>query len=112
LLSAIVQASKQENRTKGVAMVTPANIAADTNVSGVTSPNIDAQLPAYTGAQFMDDVDVYLNGVMMRNGANAAANNDVYPGDTPADGDLKFEFQLKGTAAVKDVITMIVWGET
>jgi hypothetical protein len=113
LLSAIVQASKQENRTKGVALVTPANIAANVNVSGVTSPNIDAALPDYSFvASFVNDVDVFLNGVLMRNGADASANNDVYPGTTPADGDLKFEFQLKGTGANKDVITMIVWGET
>ena len=108
LLNAIVQASKQENRTKGVGVVTPATIAADTNVTGVGGgANLDAQLPDYSGATFMTDVDVYLNGTLLRNGADATANNDVYPGTTPADGDLKFEFVLMQN----DVLTMTVWGE-
>lgn len=108
LLNAIVQASKQENRTKGVAVVT-ANVSANVNVTNPT--NLDEALPAYTGGQFVADVDVFLNGVLMRNGADASANHDVYPGDTPANGDLKFEFALKGTGSNPDVITMIVWGE-
>lgn len=113
LLNAIVQASKQENRTKGVALVTPANIAANANVTGAGgTPNIDAQLPNYAAvASFVADVDVYLNGVLMRNGADSSANHDVYPGTSAANGDLMFEFGLKGVGGSKDVITMIVWGE-
>jgi hypothetical protein len=111
LLNAIVQAKKKENRTKGVAVVTTA-IAADVNVTGAgMSPNIDATLPSYTHVNtFVADVDVFLNGVLMRNGANAAANHDVYPGDSAADGDLKFEFNLKASGN-PDVITSVVWGE-
>lgn len=108
LLNAIVQASKQENRTKGVGVLT-ADVAANVNVTNPT--NLDAALPAYTGGQFVADVDVFLNGVLMRNGADATANHDVYPGTTPANGDLMFEFALKGTGSKPDVITMIVWGE-
>lgn len=113
LLNAIVQAKKKENRTKGVAVVTGGVHAADTNITGAGgTPNLDAQLPAYDHvASFVADVDVYLNGQLLRNGANAAANHDVYPGDSPADGDLKFEFSVKSTGANPDVITMIVWGE-
>lgn len=108
LLNAIAQAKKAENRTKGVAVVTAATISADTNVTGAgMAPNIDAQLPAYDHAVFLDDVDVFLNGVLLRNGADATANHDVYPGDAPATGDLKFEFVVK----LNDVITSTVWGE-
>lgn len=111
ILNAIVQAKKKENRTKGVAVVT-ANTAADTDVGGVGGgANLDAQLPAYNHVtSFVDDVDVYLNGVLMRNGANAAANHDVYPGTSPTDGQIKFEFAIKA-GGNPDVITMIVWGE-
>jgi hypothetical protein len=57
-------------------------------------------------------VDVYLNGILLRNGANSGSNHDVYPGTTPANGDLKFEFNLKGGGAKNDVITMVVWAQS
>jgi hypothetical protein len=107
LLNAIYQA-RQGSRTKGVAVVTVA-ASANTNVTFVGGgANLDAQLPAYLSGNFVAKVDVYLNGVLLRNGANAAANHDVYPGDTPADGDLKFEFALKA-GSKPDVITSVVW---
>lgn len=102
--STFVDFTATTGRSKTVAVVTAANIPADTNVTGAGgSPNIDAQLGDYSTLTFLTGVDVYLNGELMRNGANAAANNDVYPGTTPANGDLKFEFNLK----INDVITMI-----
>lgn len=111
LLNAIYQARKGD-RTKGVAVATT-NIPADTNVTGAGgTPNIDAQLPAYLSGNFVSNVDVYLNGVLLRNGANSGANHDVYPGTTPANGDLMFEFALKGGGAKNDVITMVVWAQS
>lgn len=111
LMNAIVQASKKAARVKAYAALT-SDVAADTNVTGAGgSPNLDAQLPDYSGVgTFVDDVDVYLNGELLRNGANAAANHDVYPGTTPANGDLMFEFGLKGTGSKPDQLCMIVWG--
>jgi hypothetical protein len=107
LLNAIYQA-RSGSRTKGVAVLTAA-VANDVNVTGAGgSPNLDAQLPAYVSGNFVTLVDVYLNGMLLRNGANAGANHDVYPGNTPADGDLKFEFNLRA-GPKPDVITMIVW---
>lgn len=107
LMDAIYQASFKENRHKSVAVVTAAVIPADTNVTGAGgSPNIDAQLGDYSGVTFVDDVDIFLNGQLQRCGADAAANHDVYPGDTPANGDLKFEMVVR----INDVITMIIWG--
>lgn len=113
LLRAIVLASKQENRTKGTAVVT-SGIPADTNATGAGgSPNLDAQLPDYSYVgSFVSDVDVFLNGELLRGGADASANNDVYPGDTPANGDLKFEFALVASPGNPDTITMIVYGES
>lgn len=105
LLNAIVQANNSAARSKTVAVVTT-TVNADVNVTGAASPNLDAQLGDYSGVTFVTDVDIYLNGALLRNGANAAANHDVYPGNTPADGDLKFEFRVK----TGDVITMVIWG--
>lgn len=97
------------SRTKTVAVVTDATIAADTNVTGAGgSPNIDAQLGDYSTKTFTNDVNIYLNGQLLRNGANSGSNFDVYPGTSPADGDLKFEFILKGGAR-PDVITMEIF---
>lgn len=108
LLNAIYQARNVSSRSKTVAVVTT-TIAADTNATGAGgTPNLDAQLGAYSSGDFTTKVDVYLNGVLLRNGANAAANHDVYPGDTPANGDLKFEFGLKA-GSKPDVITMVVY---
>jgi len=105
LLNAIVQAATSAATSKLVAVVTAAVIAANTNVTGAGgSPNIDLQLSDYSSFTFASEVDIYLNGVLMRSGADAAANHDVYPGDTSANGDLKFEFVVK----INDVITMVI----
>jgi len=110
LLKGIVDAAKASGRSKGVAACT-ADIAANTNVTGAGgSPNIDAQLPDYSAVTFVDDVDVFVNGELQRNGADASANHDVYPGTTPANGDLMFEYKLHGTSSKPDQITMIVHG--
>lgn len=104
LLAGLTEAAAVVNREKGTAVVTAATIAADTDLqNGV---NIDAALPAYTAGTFVTNVDVFLNGQLMRGGANAAANNDVYPGTTPASGEIRFEFGL----VQDDVVTLIRYG--
>lgn len=115
LLNAINQAANASGtltRDKCVAVVTGGNHAADTNMSGTTATvNLDANLCDYSSGTvtFVDDVDIYLNGVLMRNGADASANHDVYPGTSAADGDIRFEFTTKGAGPSPDVITMMVW---
>lgn len=110
IFNALVQASQKAARVKGQAILQN-NVAADTDVDATTSSNLDVDLPDYSGVDaFVDDVDVYLNGELLRNGADAAANEDVYPGSTPAQGMLKFEFALFGTGAKPDQLSMIVWG--
>jgi len=107
LASMLHQAYTRSGRVKGCATVT-SNIAADTDTVG--GSNLDVALPDYSGVDtFVDDVDVYLNGELLENGANAAANNDVYPGTTPASGHLKFEFALVASPGNPDKICMIVW---
>jgi hypothetical protein len=51
----------------------------------------------------VDDHDIYLNGALLRSGADASANNDVYPGTSLVAGQLKFEFPVK----INDVICVI-----
>ncbi len=111
LFNAVVQAFNTASRGKTVAVVTPATIAADTNVTGAGGgPNIDAQLGDYSSVSFVTDVDIYLNGQLLRSGADSLADFDVYPGTVPADGDLKFEFILRGAGSNPDTLTMIIYG--
>jgi len=102
--------------TKTHAVVT-ANISANNNVGGpATANNLDVNLPALIGwtsadtgdATFLSDNDVYLNGVLLRGGTTAAANNDYYPGTT--DVQLKFEFALKFSPGNPDVLCVISRG--
>jgi hypothetical protein len=111
LLNAINQAFANDVRTKVQAVVTSA-IPADTDVNGPGGANnTDVDLPAYDTVTFVDDVEVFVNGILQRNGANDAANEDVYPGTTPANGDLRFEYALIAAPGNADVITVIVNGQ-
>jgi hypothetical protein len=92
LLNAI---SKARRNSKAYANVTT-DAAADSNVGGIGGgTNLDAQLPDLSQGNFLVDYDVFLNGSLLRPGADASANNDYYPGTTLSDGQLKFEFDIK-----------------
>ena len=109
LMNAIYQAYQNSGRSKGYGVLQN-NVAADTDVDATTSGNLDVDLPDYSGVDdFVTDCDVYLNGELLRNGADAAANHDVYPGTTPAQGMLKFEFNLVASPGNPDVLCMIVY---
>ncbi|MGD9728059.1 MAG: hypothetical protein AB7L09_00145 [Nitrospira sp.] len=114
ILNAMVQAYNAVGlRTKVQAVVTTTRVA-DTNINGPVlggSASVDVNLPAYDLVTFVDDVEVFFNGSLLRNGANGAANEDVYPGDKPSQGDLKFEFTIKASPGNPDVITVIVNGQ-
>jgi len=104
LLNAIVQASNQGGIVKTCANVIATTVA-DTDVS-LSDSNLDAALGDLSLGSFVDDHDIYLNGALLRSGANAAANNDVYPGtdlNNTADGQLKFEFTIK----INDVLCVL-----
>jgi hypothetical protein len=121
LLNAIVQAVSAAARCKAVATVggaAAADIPANTLIEGPNGPgtdNISGDLCDYRTASFVNDVDIFINGALQWNGADAAANNDVYPSATATPdqqyGCFYAEFPLKYRAGVDpDVITMIVWG--
>lgn len=104
LLRAIVMASTSSARSAKVYANVTLTTGADTDVGGVGGgANLDVQLPDQSTGSFLTDYDVFLNGDLLRPGANAAANNDYYPGTSLINGQLKFEFLVK----VNDVICVI-----
>ena len=82
--------------------VAGSNFGQDANVPGasldLTVFDIDANTPANV------DAFVFLNGRLLL-GGNGTTNNDVYAGDTPANGDLKFDFP-KGIKTGDVIITI------
>lgn len=82
--------------------VSGANFNQDVNIAGASLDlsvfDIDANTPANVTAF------VFLNGRLLF-GGNGTTNNDVYAGDTPANGDLKFDFP-KGIKTGDVIITI------
>lgn len=109
IFNALNQLSATNNVTKTSAVVT-VNAAADVDVGGVAGgANLDAQIHDLSGGTFADDHDLYFNGQLLRGGANAAANFDYYPGTSLANGQIKFEFPVRGGTPVakRDKITVV-----
>jgi len=95
-----------QTRTDRTFAVVTAGVPVNTDVGGIGGgANLDTQLPDLSGGAFLTDYDVYLNGTLLRPGADALANNDYYPGTSLANGQLKFEEKL----AVGDVICVVRW---
>lgn len=65
--------------------------------------NLDAALPDMSANNFLNDYDLYLNGVMLRPGSDVAASCDYYPGTSLAAGQLKFKFNL----SVNEVLCLV-----
>ena len=67
------------------------------SVPGAVARNTDITIPgglSYTvAADFVSDFIIFVNGQKMRNGLNAGANFDVYPGSTTTT--MRFEFKIK-----------------
>lgn len=103
LLQAVTQSKR---RAKVYANVT-STTNADTDVGGIGGgSNLDTQLPNMSLGDFLTDYDVFLNGELLRPGANSGANNDYYPGTSLTNGQLRFEFRVKA-GATPDVICVI-----
>lgn len=83
-----------------------ADVVAGNDVNGPTfAGNCTVDLPPFDTIVFADDVDVFLNGEMMR-------GSDVGPGSSPANGDLQFTFDLEAaTTAKPDQLTVITYGQ-
>lgn len=106
LLAAITAAANITPQiTKDYANVT-STTSADNDVSN-TDGNLDAALGDFSLGDFLSDHDLFLNGQLLRPGANSGANNDYYPGTSlaqgPGDSQLKFEFTVK----INDVLCAI-----
>lgn len=111
LLNGIVQAYTKQKRTKVQAILT-ADVPATNDVNGpIGANNTNVNLLPYNAVPtgFVQDVEVYLNGELLRN--DLAGAEDVYPGTSSANGDLKFTFKLKGTGAKPDQLTVITNGQ-
>ena len=97
---AYTQASRNDKIYDNVTVTTNA----DTDVGGVAGgTNLDTQLPDMSTGIFTQVYDTYLNGALLRPGANSGSNHDYYPGTSLVNGQLKFEFKVK----LNDVICVI-----
>lgn len=104
LLRGIYLAYTQANRNDKIYANVTATTNADTDVGGVAGgANLDAQLPDMSTGVFTQRYDVYLNGSLLRPGANSGANHDYYPGTSLVNGQLKFEFKVK----LNDVLCVV-----
>lgn len=104
LLRGIYLAYTNAARNAKVYANVTANTNADTDVGGVGGgTNLDAQLPDMSTGSFLTSYDVFLNGNLLRPGADASANHDYYPGTSLVNGQLKFEFKVK----TNDVLCVI-----
>lgn len=105
LMDAILQAYNKTGRRKVYSICTVL-AAADADVSGPANDNnLSVDLGDLSAGTFISDYDIYLNGNLRYNGVDAAANKDVYPGTSLANGQLKFENKIK----LGDVIIVIDW---
>ena len=105
LLNSINQAYAKDRRAKVYSVVTTL-ITADSDAS-LADGNLDTALPDMSGGSFLTDYDVFLNGDLLRPGANSGSNNDYYPGTTlTTAAKLKFEFNLKAGGS-PDVLCVI-----
>ena len=116
LLNAIVQAKNNAERDSEWANVIGGNIAANTLITGAGgSPNISATFPSYKGIDFVESVEVFVNGIKQRPGVDAAANNDVYPSTIDAEkavGAFYCEYALRFRGGTNpDNLNMVVWGQ-
>jgi hypothetical protein len=103
LLNAINQAKNTAARGAKVYANVTNTTNADLDVS-LADGNLDTALPDMSGGSFLTDYDVFLNGNLLRPGANAAANNDYYPGTSLVTAaQLRFEFRVK----LNDVLCVI-----
>jgi hypothetical protein len=92
LLNAIMQGD--ERKPKVYSNVTT-NTNEDLDVS-LADGNLDTALPDMSVGSFLSDYDVFLNGSLLRPGADASANHDYYPGTSLVTAaQLKFEFKVK-----------------
>lgn len=108
-LLAAIEAASTSFPTRTYIDVTAATIAADTDTGGPSTAanNLDVDYPDSMVTDGILNTFVYLNGVLMRPGANAAANNDYYPGTTFTAGDVEIKWERALTTL--DQIWVVTW---
>lgn len=92
--ASIAAAIKYAIDAGGIAFVLKVSISGANYNQGVNIPNITHDLTAYTldmNTPANTDMLLFLNGRLLY-GGNATTKNDVYAGDTPANGDIKVDF--------------------
>ena len=101
VISQSLSGSLRRQRLTGGTTTGGLGIPANTNV--VFPTNIDSQLCNYSGRDFIKDVEIYLNGVLLLPGTTTT-QNDVYPGTSPATGDLKFPYKVRSGSQISMVL--------
>ena len=110
VLAGVTLAARNANHGKRYAAVIPATIPAGTVVTGAGgSPNIDQRLFDFTEVDALQDVNVLVNGSLLRGGTGASSNFDFYFGPNPANGEIIFNFPLYG-GATPDIVTVEIFG--
>jgi hypothetical protein len=107
IMNAVVQAYNAAaggGRLSRVYSEVTASVAA--NVDLVEPTNLDTALGDLSLGTFITDYDIFFNGRLQETGVDLNADNDVYPGTTPASGMLKAEFKVK----IGDKFTVIRYG--
>jgi len=103
LLNAINQAKNSSSRFAKVYSNVTVTTNANLDVS-LADGNLDTALPAMNLGSYLTDYDVYLNGNLLRPGADSLANHDYYPGTSiTVPAKIKFEFKVKAN----DVLCVI-----
>ena len=94
LMNAIVQAANA-GTTRISRVYSEVTTAVAANVDLVNPTNLDTALGDLSLGTFVTDYDIFFNGRLQETGVDLNADNDVYPGTTPASGQLKAEFKVK-----------------
>lgn len=97
-ISSSLSGSLRRTRASAGTTVGGTGISAGTNVTYPT--NLDAPLLSYVGRDFVKDLNIYLNGVLLLPGYSVSDPNDVYPGTSPATGDLMFSMKLRSGSII------------
>jgi hypothetical protein len=87
------------SRNRKSAGVKPSGgVSPNTNITYPT--NLDSPLLDYSSKNFINDLNIYLNGILLMPGVDQNNPNDVYPGVNQATGDLKFPMKLRSGSII------------
>jgi hypothetical protein len=106
-------AAVNTNRGTPIFSAVTVNTNADTDLGGVGGgTNLDTQLPDFSLGTFITDYDFYYNSGRIQPGANVGAGNDIYPGTSPANGQVRFAEKVRAAAGAgrpADVFCVVPW---